>query len=247
MRTHQVEQDRQQAQALAIDDDAQLKVEPVALGGFIDGGVPVVDGAQVEAEILVDLQFPAQLAQVRQFVEGEVQPGAVVDHLVQFAGAFRQGLALPGGNLEAEPAQVFATGLFRFGLALDAQALVLLAQDDIGVFLAADVFTQVVEGQRRTVLDIALHASVAGFEGAELDTRQPQSWYRSDVVEPLLGRRWRSRVEHRLELFEQRGVLLGGRVGEGFLDFQQYRSGVFAVVADRAGASGIDDQQGALG
>jgi hypothetical protein len=56
---HQVQQDRQQAQPLAIDDDPQLQVEPVALRGFVDIGIPVLDRAQVKAEILVDLQLPA--------------------------------------------------------------------------------------------------------------------------------------------------------------------------------------------
>nr|GFD11395.1 hypothetical protein [Tanacetum cinerariifolium] len=63
VRAQQVDQDRQQAQALAIDDDAQLQVEPVALRFFIDRGVPVVHGCHVKAEIGVHFDLPALLAQ----------------------------------------------------------------------------------------------------------------------------------------------------------------------------------------
>ena len=102
VRAHQVEQDRQQAQAFAIDDDPQFQIEPVALRRLFDGGVPVVDGGQVKAEFLVDLQFPTLGTQLRQFVEGKRQPRAVVDHLVQLASAFRQRFALACGDTKAE-------------------------------------------------------------------------------------------------------------------------------------------------
>eukprot|EP00659_Diplonema_papillatum_P014864 gene14864-biopygen14932 len=55
VRAHQVQQDRQKTQAFAVDDDPQFQVEPVALRHLVDAGVPVVDGAQVEAEIFIDL------------------------------------------------------------------------------------------------------------------------------------------------------------------------------------------------
>ena len=131
---HQVQQDRQQAQTFAVDDDAQLQVEPVTFRPFIDRGIPVIDRAEVKAEVFIDLQFPALGTQGRRHIEGEVQPGAVIDHLEQLAGTFRQGLALARGDLEAKQAQVFAIGLFLLGLALDPQALGLLAHNDVGIF-----------------------------------------------------------------------------------------------------------------
>ncbi|MNO77951.1 hypothetical protein D3C76_690740 [compost metagenome] len=133
---HQVQQDRQQAQPLAIDDDPQFQVEPVPFRRLFDRGVPVVHGGQVEAEVLVDQQFPALGAQLRQFIEGEGQPGAVIDHLIQFPGAFRQGLALPGGDFEAEDSQLFAVGLFHVRVAFYPQGLGFLANQDVGILLA---------------------------------------------------------------------------------------------------------------
>ena len=114
---HQVQQDRQQAQPLAIDDDAQFQVKPVAFRRLFDRGVPIVHGSQVESEVFVDLQFPALGAQLRQFIEGEGQPGAVIDHLEQFARTFRQGFALAGGDFEAEDPQLFPVGLFHVRMA----------------------------------------------------------------------------------------------------------------------------------
>ena len=104
VRTHQVQQNRQQAQSLTVDDDPQFQIEPVPFRRFFDRGVPFVHRRQVETEILVDLQLPALATQFRQIVEGERQPGTVVDHLVQLTGAFGQGLALPGCDFEAEDA-----------------------------------------------------------------------------------------------------------------------------------------------
>ncbi|MNI47041.1 hypothetical protein D3C73_1015370 [compost metagenome] len=117
MGAHQVQQDRQQAQPLAIDDDAQFKIKPVAFRGLFDGRVPVVHGGQVEAEIFVDLQLPALSPKFWQLIERERQPGAVVDHFIQLTGAFRKGLALAGGDLEAEDSQLFPVGLFHFRMA----------------------------------------------------------------------------------------------------------------------------------
>ncbi|MNC36892.1 hypothetical protein D3C75_854370 [compost metagenome] len=83
----QLQHDRQQAVALAIDHDAQLQVEPFMAGRFVDGGVPVVHLLQVEGEVAMDVDFPAGLAQARQAFAGKAQPGFVVGQLVHFAGA----------------------------------------------------------------------------------------------------------------------------------------------------------------
>ena len=175
VRAHQVEQNRQQAQALAIDDDPQLQIEPVAVGGFVNMGVPVFNRAQVKPEILVDLQFPALLAQAVHLVEGEVQPRAVIDHFKQFTGALGQCFALARGNFETQCAQLFAVAVFSIWVALDAQRVFVLTNQDVSVFLPRNVMFQVVERQRCPVLDVALHFAVARFKGAELGAGQPQT------------------------------------------------------------------------
>ena len=143
------------------------------LRGLIDTGVPVLHRAQVKTEVFINLQLPALFTQARHLIEGEVEPGTVIDHFKQFAGAFRQRLALAGGNFKAQCAQLLAKGVFRLGLAFDPQGLVFLADQDVGVFLPAGVLLKVIERQRGTVLDIALHFAVARFEGAEFGTGQP--------------------------------------------------------------------------
>ena len=243
---HQVQQDRQQAQAFAVDDDAQLQVEPVAFRPFIDGGIPVIDGAEVKAEVFIDLQLPALGAQGGRHIEGEVQPGTVIDHLEQLASTFRQGLALARGDLEAKQAQVLAIGLFLLRLALDPQALGLLAHNDVGILLPTDVVAQVVERQRRPMLDIALHLAVARLERAEFHAGQPQAWHWLHVVHHHL-RQDHAVIQHRLEFFQQLRILGRCRVGQGFLNLEQHRRDVFAVGVYRARATAVYQDQQALG
>ncbi|MNL09301.1 hypothetical protein D3C87_1300560 [compost metagenome] len=245
---HQVEQDRQQAQAFAVDDDPQFQVEPVALRCLFDRGVPVVYRGQVETEVLVDLQFPALGAQLRQFIEGKGQPGAVIDHLEQLAGTFRQGLALPGGDFEAEDSQLLAVGLFHFRVAFYPQRLGFLAYQDVGVFLPANVLIQITEGQCRSMLDVALHPAVARFECAEFDAGQPQARDGLHIVHQHLRRGFRAAVfQDCLEFFQEFGVFGGSGVVEGFLHLQEHRCTMFAVVVDRARTRGVDHQQRAFG
>ena len=173
VRAHQVKQNRQQAQALSIDDNPQLQVEPVPLRRFIDVGVPVFDRTQVKAEVFIDLHFPALLAQGVQLVEREVQPGTVIDQLKQLARAFGQGFALARGDFEAQDPQLFAVEVFGFGVAFDAQNVVFVANQDVRVFLPRHVSLAVIERQRGAVLDVALHFAVARLKGAELGAGQP--------------------------------------------------------------------------
>ncbi|MNZ71048.1 hypothetical protein D3C78_894020 [compost metagenome] len=248
VRTHQVQQDRQQAQALTVDDDPQFQVEPVTFRRLVDRGVPVIDGRQVEPEVFVDLQFPALGAQLGQLIEGKGQPGAVIDHLIEFAGTFRQGLALAGGDFETEGAQLFPVDLFDFRVTFYPQRLRLLTNQDVGVLLSADVFIQVAEGQRCAVLDVALHLAVARFEGAELDAGQPQARHRLYGVDQLLRERCGCAVfQDGLELFQQLQVCGGRRVLQGVLDFEQHRRAMLAVHPYRATAQGVDQQQCVFG
>ncbi|MNV81315.1 hypothetical protein D3C71_1749750 [compost metagenome] len=98
------------------------------------------------------------------------------------------------------------------------------------------------------MLNVALHLAVARFEGAELDTGQPQARHRLHVVHQHL---WRGLgaavVQHGLEFLQQLRVFFGDRVGQGFLDLQQHRRAVLAVDAHRAGARGFEQNQCALG
>ncbi len=67
----QIEQNRQQTQALAIDHNAQFQVEPVALRPFVDGRVPVIHRRQVKGELFAIFDLPALLAQLGQVVDDE--------------------------------------------------------------------------------------------------------------------------------------------------------------------------------
>ncbi|MNF93838.1 hypothetical protein D3C84_765290 [compost metagenome] len=154
---------------------------------------------------------------------------------------------MSGRDLEAEDSQLFAVGLFHIGVAFYPQCLGFLANQHVGVALAADVFVQVTERQRGAVLNVALHLAVARLEGAELDAGQPQARHRLHVVHQHLRRCFRAAVfQYGLEFFQQFGVLSSGGVGEGFLHLQQHGCAMFAVAADRACTRGIDHQQRAF-
>ncbi|MNI47042.1 hypothetical protein D3C73_1015380 [compost metagenome] len=93
-----------------------------------------------------------------------------------------------------------------------------------------------------------MHPAVTRLEGAELDARQPQTRNRLHILHQHLGWCFRAAVlQDCLEFFQQFGVLCGGGVGQGFLDFEQHGCAMFAVGAYRAGAGGIDHQQCGFG
>ncbi len=123
MAADQVDQDRQQAQAFAVDDDAQLQVEPVAFGLFVDDCIPVIYRRDVKAEFFLNLDFPALFAQPWQVIEHKMQPGLVVRQLVHVARAVRQRLALPGRNLEAQVGKLLTQLPLFFALTTYAQGL----------------------------------------------------------------------------------------------------------------------------
>ncbi|MNJ42383.1 hypothetical protein D3C77_373530 [compost metagenome] len=64
-----IEQNGQQAQALAVDLDTHFQVEPVASASLVNLRVPVVDLGKIEGEIIGVFDLPALLAQSRQVVE----------------------------------------------------------------------------------------------------------------------------------------------------------------------------------
>jgi hypothetical protein len=182
----QVQQNRQQAQALAIHHDAQLQVEPVVPGRLLDPRVPILDRGQVEGEILGVFDFPALGAQHRQVIENEAQPGAVAGQFEDVPGALRQRLALARGDFEADVLQGVAQGFFDLRLALDQQGFAALLAGDGRAAQARDILAGVAEGQGRAMLHVPLHAPVARLEGAELDAPQPQPGLGREVVDRAL-------------------------------------------------------------
>ncbi len=153
----QLGQSRQQADPLSGDLDAQFQLEPLAVVGFLDLGVPGVDGRQVVGEVGADVDEPALLAQARQVVLHEVQPGVVAGQFEHLAGAFLERVAAPGRRLEAEAAQGLAVFLLVRRTPFDTPlGLPWLAAGTPGNRLAG-----IDEGQRRAVPGNALHASAA--------------------------------------------------------------------------------------
>ena len=160
-----LEQDRQQAQALAFDFDAQLQVEPVLLRVFLDLGVPVVDLGEVVLEVRAHVDLPAFGAQLRQLLLDEIQPVALALQLERLAGIGRQRFALAQGNLQAEAFQALAQGGFGSTVADQAQVgLCIQALDQVLGRLTEDLVSGIVEGQRRAVLGLLLHAPLARIE-----------------------------------------------------------------------------------
>ncbi|MNG02824.1 hypothetical protein D3C84_858680 [compost metagenome] len=133
-------------------------------------------------------------------------------------------------------------------MAFYPQRLGFLANQDVGVFLPANVLIQITEGQCRSMLDVALHPAVARFECAEFDAGQPQARDGLHIVHQHLRRGFRAAVfQDCLELFQEFGVFGSGGVVEGFLYLQEHRRAMFAVAVDRTGAGGVDHQQRAFG
>ncbi|MNZ70224.1 hypothetical protein D3C78_885550 [compost metagenome] len=122
----QFDQRRQQADALAVDLNAQLQVEPLTVRRFLDLRVPFFDFGQVEDEFRADIHFPVLLAQARQAIAHEGLPGGIVGQFVHFAGAVFQGVAAAHRRLEAEPAQFQAQRILLLQLAADADDAVVL-------------------------------------------------------------------------------------------------------------------------
>ncbi|MNF47662.1 hypothetical protein D3C84_288690 [compost metagenome] len=114
--TDGMQEDRQQADLLAVHLDAHLQVEPVALRRFLDAHLPLAEGGEVELEVGMQADLPAALAQLRQLFADEVQPGGVIGQLERLAGALRQCLAAAQGDAEALLGQLAAQR--RFGLEL---------------------------------------------------------------------------------------------------------------------------------
>ncbi|MND87071.1 hypothetical protein D3C80_790630 [compost metagenome] len=187
MAAQYVEQDRQQAQALAIDLDAQFQVEPVAAAGLVDLRVPVVNLGEIEGEVVGVLDLPALLAQGGQVVEHEAQPGRFGSQFQQVAGALRQGLALPGGDLETQALKGLADLAFDLGVALYALAGGAIQAGDFLALPAAGANAVIVERQRRPVLVLALHSAGLRHVSAEFVAAQDQVGRGGNTVDDLLA------------------------------------------------------------
>ncbi|MNG21878.1 hypothetical protein D3C84_1062960 [compost metagenome] len=85
----QPQQHRQQADAAALDDDAQLQVEPLAARRLVHFGVPALHLGEVELEARANIDLPALLAQCRQLLAHEMQPLFVAGQLEHFRAVGR--------------------------------------------------------------------------------------------------------------------------------------------------------------
>ncbi|MCY1354982.1 hypothetical protein D9M69_413830 [compost metagenome] len=217
----QPQQHRQQADTLAVDDDAQFQVEPFVLGRLVDIRIPAVHRRQVVGEARPDLDSPAQLAQGGELVTDEVQPGLLIRQLEHLRRVLRQRLALAQGDAEAEVLQLRPQHLFGGLLADDAQrfAVARLADQWFVEQLAVHAQAGVVEGQAGAMVLAALHASAARVVVAEQQAAEGQYRRRRQVVDaPFRTQR-------------------GDRRGPGVLQqLPECRGDVLAVVAHRAAA-----------
>ncbi|MCY1292358.1 hypothetical protein D9M69_426490 [compost metagenome] len=112
----QADQHRQQADALAIDDDAEFQVEPVVASFIRDFSEPAIDFADIEMEVF-HFDHPATGAQVWQVLQ-ERQPvllGWQTEVFMPFSKAIGHIVFLR--LLEAEALQFPAQRLFSLGLA----------------------------------------------------------------------------------------------------------------------------------
>ncbi len=124
-----------------------------------DAGVPLADLGEVEVEVRLQAHLPAALAQLRQALADEVQPGAVVGQLEGLAGAFRQRLAAAQGDGESQLDELLAPGRLAFQVAEDAQAPAAIEVDQQLARAATEgQVALVVEGQRGAVLGLFEHA-----------------------------------------------------------------------------------------
>ena len=232
----QIDQNRQQAQALTIDDDAQFQVEPVALWLLIDDRVPVVYRRDVKREIFRDVDLPALLTQRWQVVGHEVQPGLVARQFEHVPGAVGQGLALPGRQPETEVLDDLSPVLFCLRIAAYAHGFSVEVFQDVGGFAPCRVMLAVAKRQRGAMLDMTLHTAIAWFVSAELEAGKNQPRHRLDVDQAFrqcglgLGSCWSRRTVWRTQRGEDRGLV--------FRVLQKEKSGgaMFAIVAHGAGA-----------
>ncbi|MNM91075.1 hypothetical protein D3C81_1033630 [compost metagenome] len=224
-----MQEDRQQADLFAVHLDAHLQVEPVAFLRLLDAHLPLAERRQVELEVRLQADLPTLLAQLRQLLTDEVQPGRIVGQFEGFAGAFRQGLAAAQGNAEAVPGQLPAQGGLGLELADDAQLAAGIEADQPFLLRhpAKGDLALVVEGQCRAVLGlldhpplarVVVHAHVAAED-------QPRLWRLRGLVDDL---------RRNLTVRQGPALLL--------LAFQGEQGGdhVLAVVADRAAAAAVD-------
>ncbi len=120
----QIQQRRHQADALAIDHDAELQIEPVDAGRLRQIELDVAGGGdEVEREILGQRDGPALGAEHRHVLEHEIDPGGGIHighHQIAVAVGRIGGedIGLDGG--QAAGAEAAAGELFGPRIALDA-------------------------------------------------------------------------------------------------------------------------------
>ncbi|MNS37322.1 hypothetical protein D3C72_695340 [compost metagenome] len=114
----QVQKDRQQTVALAIDDDTQLQIKPLMPSLFFDLGIPMFNRLHIEMKAGTHLHFPVRGAQRRKPFVHKPEPGGIIRQREHLAGTIQRTLAR--GFLEAELLQDLTQFLFHRRLALNA-------------------------------------------------------------------------------------------------------------------------------
>ena len=211
---YQLQQHGQQRHAGAVDDDAQLQIEPGAarFAALVDFGVPVIHRADVEAVVGAVFDQPAARAQPGHALRGECQPSLLRG---QFHGAGHrpQGRTVPICRREAERAQGGAGLRFHAGVTFD--------QFPVGAALALHLLLRVGRG--------ALAVVVEGQQGEvvpAVQIAQQEEGARHDIGAHALPRKRRRRHDASQALRQhfppQRRAILAGharRLRHQFLQF----------------------------
>jgi hypothetical protein len=182
----QLDQHRQQRHPLAVDDDAQLQLEP-GVAGFhrlVDVGIPVLDRHHVVAVLGRLLHMPAEVGEGFEVVAGKAQPLRLAVQQ-QRAGQRAQ---RRGGRL-AEAHLVQDVERLRLGASSrcdDLGDVADLAHHALGR-VEGDALAVVVEGQDGEVLP-ALAIALGHRKRVQHQVR-----HRLDVVAQALGERLRQR------------------------------------------------------
>ncbi|MNF93440.1 hypothetical protein D3C84_761150 [compost metagenome] len=115
--TQQMQQYRQQAVTLTVDDDTQLQIKPLVARLFLDLGVPLFHWLQVEVKVIADIDQPVFCPQCRDPVLRKGKPGGIIRQGEHFAwtvqAAFTRSLS------KTVFLQGLTQGFFGDGVALD--------------------------------------------------------------------------------------------------------------------------------
>ena len=156
LRVDHLHQNRNQADFLAADFDADLQIEPL-VRRFIDVGIPIADRCQIEPEIAGDIDPPAFGAQLRNGGFEELGPQRKRALFVVGLGehelalhftrhAAHQRLVARHQSCGGQPC---ARSAFKHSVAHDTKQAIALDAGDFGRVLSGHFLAQIIERQRR--------------------------------------------------------------------------------------------------